>query len=229
MQCSYFFVGEFVFSGIKGMASLGRGRDGIVGKECGEGFLARAGGGAERPDHVYGQAAGRVAGDRGGGDVIRVHASEMRKMHDAREYSWEVEHAAAADLAQHIDHNIQLQTEELQKLDAARERAWHDERAAAAEQLADARLEQVVSQVKQLPERIKSEMRAEAPDAAVAKTRWDELHDRMHLAATVTAEVETAVTKQLADEQTNVMQLEERLTAHVGAAIVTSCAMGLLG
>ena len=42
------------------------GRDGIVGKESGEGFLARAGGGAERPDDVHGQAAGRVAGDRGG-------------------------------------------------------------------------------------------------------------------------------------------------------------------
>ena len=41
------------------------GRDGN-GKESGEGFLARAGGGAERPDDVHGQAAGRVAGDRGG-------------------------------------------------------------------------------------------------------------------------------------------------------------------
>ena len=45
----------------------------------------------------------------------------------------------------------------------------------------------------------------------------------------VTAAVDTAVTNQLADEQTNVMQLEEQLTAHVEAAIgVTSCAMELL-
>ena len=43
-----------------------RRRGGIVGKESGEGFLARAGCGAERPDDVHGQAAGRVAGDRGG-------------------------------------------------------------------------------------------------------------------------------------------------------------------
>ena len=74
------------------------------------------------------------------GDVIRVHASEMRKIHDAREYSWDVEHAAVADLAQDLNHNIQLQTKELQKLDQARVRAWHDEWAAAAEQLADAAL-----------------------------------------------------------------------------------------
>ena len=66
------------------------------------------------------------------GDVIRVHASEMRKIHDTREYSWDVEHAAVADLAQDLNHNIQLQTKELQKLDQARVRAWHDERAAAA-------------------------------------------------------------------------------------------------
>ena len=65
----------------------------------------------------------------------------------------------APDLAQDIDHNIQLQTEELQKLDEARERAWHDERAAATEQLADARLEQVESHVKQL-ERIKNNIRS---------------------------------------------------------------------
>ena len=95
-----------------------------------------------------------------------------------------------ADLAQDLNHNIQLQTEELQKLDEARERAWHDERAAAAEQLADARLEQVEPQAEQPPERIKNEIRAAAPDAA-------ELHDRMHLAAAVTAAVETTVTKQL--------------------------------
>ena len=70
-----------------------------------------------------------------------------------------------------------------------------------------------------------SEIRAEAPDAAVAKTREDELHDggsaakttrddlhdRMHLAAMVTAAVDTAVTK----------QLEERLTAH-GEAVIES-------
>ena len=43
-----------------------RGCYGIAGKESGEGFLARAGGGAERPDDVHGQAAGRLAGDRGG-------------------------------------------------------------------------------------------------------------------------------------------------------------------
>ena len=122
-----------------------------------------------------------------------------------------------ADLAQDLSHNIQLQTEELQKLDEARERAWHDERAAAAEQLADARLEQVEPQAEQPPERIKNEIRAAAPDAA-------ELHDRMHLAAMATAAVETAVTKQLADEQTNVMQLEERLTAHVEAAIESRAA-----
>ena len=60
------------------------------------------------------------------GDVIRVRASEIRKIHGAREYSWDVEHAAVADLAQDLDHNIQLETEELQKLDEARERAWHD-------------------------------------------------------------------------------------------------------
>ena len=46
----------------------------------------------------------------------------------------------------------------------------------------------------------------------------------MHLAAMVTAAVETAVTKQSADEQTNVMQLEERLTAHVEAAIESRAA-----
>ena len=85
------------------------------------------------------------------GDVIRVQESEMRKIHDAREYSWDVEHAAAADLAQDLNHNMLLQTKELQKLDDARDRAWHVERAAAAEQLAGARLEQVESQVKQLP------------------------------------------------------------------------------
>ena len=56
-------------------------------------------------------------------DVIRVHASEMRKIHDAREYSWDVQHAAAADLAQDLNHNIRLQTKELQKLDEAREGA----------------------------------------------------------------------------------------------------------
>ena len=111
------------------------------------------------------------------GDVIRVQASEMRKMHGALEYLWDVEHAAVADLAQDLNHNIQLQTKELQKLDEARERAWHDERAAAAEQLADARLEQVESQVKLLRERIKSDTCAEAPDAAVPETREDELHD----------------------------------------------------
>ena len=65
-------------------------------------------------------------------DVLRVQASEMRKIHDARESSWDVEHAAVADLAQDLNHNIQLQTKELQKLDDARERVWHVERAAAA-------------------------------------------------------------------------------------------------
>ena len=43
-----------------------RGRGGIVGKESGEGFLPRARGGADRPDDVFGQAAGRAARDRGG-------------------------------------------------------------------------------------------------------------------------------------------------------------------
>ena len=42
------------------------------------------------------------------GDVIRVQASEMRKIHDARELAWDVEHAAVADLAQDLDHNIQV-------------------------------------------------------------------------------------------------------------------------
>ena len=98
--------------------------------------------------------------------MIRVHASEMRKIHDAREYSgtWSTQQWQTLRR-----HNIQLQTKELQKLDEARERAWHDERAAAAEHLADAHLEQVDSQLMQLLERIKIEVRAAASEAIVAK------------------------------------------------------------
>ena len=124
------------------------------------------------------------------GDVIKVQASEMRKLHDARKYSWDVEHAAVADVAQDLDHNIQLQTKELQKLDEARERAWHVERAAAVEQMAGARFERVESQVKQLPERTKSEIRAEARDASVAKARVDELHDDGSVAKTKVDELQ---------------------------------------
>ena len=61
------------------------------------GVLARAGGGAERPDDVHGQA-GRMRLQEtvlAIGDVIRVQASEMRKIHDARELAWDVEHAGS--------------------------------------------------------------------------------------------------------------------------------------
>ena len=119
-----------------------------------------------------------------------------------------------ADFAQDLNHNIQLQAKELQKLDEAGEREWHDERAAAAEHLADARLEQVDSQLKQLLERIKSEVRAAASEAIVAKTRKDELHDggpaaktRWDELAMVTAAVDTAVTKQLPAVKSRCMKM----------------------
>ena len=67
-----------------------------------------------------------------------------------------------------------------------------------------ARLEQVESQLKQLRERIKSKMRAEASEAIVATARRDELHGdgsaaktRRDELAMVTAAVDTAVTKLL--------------------------------
>ena len=209
------------------------------------------------------------------GDVIRVQASEMRKntMHGSTRgtrstQQWQTCRRTLTTTSSCKPKSCRSSTK--------RGNAWHDERAAAAEQLAGFRLEQVESQVKQLPEWIKSEIRAEAPDAIVAKTGVDELHDdesvsksredglqdRMHLAAMVTA-ADTDVTKQhqavmidhniqlqteelqkfdearerawhveraaaaaqqLADEQTNEMQLEKRLTAHVDSTIESRAA-----
>ena len=145
------------------------------------------------------------------GDVIRVHASKMRKIHDAREYSgtWSTQQWQTLRR-----HNIQLQTKELQKLDESVEREWHDQRAAAAEHLADARLELVDSQLKQLPERIKSEVRAAASEAIVAKIRGVEVHDdgpaaktRWDEFAMVTAAVDTAITKQLQAVKSRCMKM----------------------
>ena len=156
-------------------------------------------------------------------DVIRVQASKMRKIHDARKYSWDLEHAAVADLAQDLNHDIQLQTKELQKLDEARERAWHVEWGAAAEQLAGARFEQVGvaseaaagTDQERDPRRrsrcgrcenqgdelhddgyaAKARVAELHDDGYAAKSGRDELHDRMHLAAMVTAAVDTATTQ----------------------------------
>ena len=111
--------------------------------------------------------------------------------------------------AEECDTEHKLQREALDKMDGMICNGFQD--AGDDSDSLRARLEQVASQVKQLPERIKSETRAEASDATVARARVDELHgdplrklgrdelhdDGMHLAAVVTAAVDAAVTKQL--------------------------------
>ena len=90
-----------------------------------------------------------------------------------------------------------------------------------------ARLEQVESQLMQLPEWIKSEMRAEASEAIVAKAGEDGLHDDGSAAKTredelamVTAAVDTAVTKQLQAVESRCMKMIKGHEKRVDAEFV---------
>ena len=106
--------------------------------------------------------------------VLKPHTESLKDLALNSRIGW-AKLSELEEKAEECETELKLQREELDKMDGMICDGFQD--AGDDCDPLRARLGQVESQLKQLPERIKSETRADASEAIVAKARGDELHD----------------------------------------------------